>query len=210
MRKEDFNNKWSKLHGEAEVSGIIKAWLGISFKSAQICTKIRISPNFLTLLGVVFALAMVANPLSPWSIALLVLSLFADGIDGSVAMYQERESSWGALLDSVADRITEALWLFVAYKIGVPAWVAIALWLVASTQEYMRARIAALGIMNIGVVTPAERPMRASFLFIALVVFQLNINLTIDIVAVISYLFFALALFSFYLVARSSYKALSS
>jgi archaetidylinositol phosphate synthase len=206
MKKEEFNEKWSALHGGAEVSGIVKAWLGISFQSARICTKLRISPNFLTLLGVIFAVVMVANPLSRWSIALLVLSLFADGIDGSVAMYQGRESSWGALLDSVADRVTEALWLFVGYHIGVPAWVAIALWLVASTQEYMRARIASLGVSNVGVITPAERPMRASFLFIALIAFHLEI----EIVAVISYLFFAVTIFSFYLVSRSSYKSLSS
>jgi archaetidylinositol phosphate synthase len=206
MREEDFGAKWSRLHGGAEITGIVKAWLGISFQCARICTKLRISPNFLTLLGVIFALEMAVNPRSAWCIGLLVLSLFADGIDGSVAMYQERESSWGALLDSVADRVTEALWLFVGYKIGVPAWVAIALWLVASTQEYMRARIASLGFSNIGVVTPAERPMRASFLFIALVVYHLNINL----VEVLAYLFFALQLVSFYLVARSAYKALTA
>lgn len=206
MREEDFGAKWSRLHGGAEITGIVKAWLGISFQCARICTKLRISPNFLTLLGVIFALEMAVNPRSAWCIGLLVLSLFADGIDGSVAMYQERESSWGALLDSVADRVTEALWLFVGYKIGVPAWVAIALWLVASTQEYMRARIASLGFSNIGVVTPAERPMRASFLFIALVAYHLKINL----VEVFAYLFFALQLVSFYLVARSAYKALTA
>ena len=206
MNKENFIELWSQAHGLAAPSGIVKSWLTISFYCARICTGLKISANFLTLLGVVVAAVMVAFPISLWCIPLLVFSLFCDGIDGSVAIYQNRQSSWGAVLDSVADRISEALWLFVAYKIGVPAWVAIAMWLVASTQEYMRARIASLGISEIDIVTPAERPMRASFLFIALVAFHIGI----DFVNYAAYIFLAIQLISIALVARSSYRALES
>jgi archaetidylinositol phosphate synthase len=206
MNKEHFVHLWKQVHGLAEPSGIVMRWLSISFFSARICSRLKISANSLTLLGVVVAGAMVAYPLSVWCIPLLVFSLFCDGIDGSVAIYQNRQSSWGAVLDSVADRITEALWLFVAYKIGVPAWVAIVMWLVASTQEYMRARIASLGIGEIDIVTPAERPMRASFLFVALVAFHLGI----DLVNYVAFIFLAIQVFSIALVGRNSYRALHS
>jgi hypothetical protein len=49
--------------------------------------------------------------------------------------------------------------------------------LLASAQEYLRARAGGVGLTQIGVVTLAERPVRASFIFIALVAFNLDIGL---------------------------------
>lgn len=192
------------MHGGAEVKGIVQTWLAISFLSAKFLSKLHITPNLLTLLGVVFAIAMAANPLSLWAIPLLVLSLYADGIDGSVAIYQKRQSSFGAILDSVADRISEALWFYVAYQIGAPAWLVLATYVIASTQEYARARLTSLGISDVGVVTPAERPVRASFIFIALVSYALSfelVTLTMVILAI-------LQLISFGLVARFAHNSL--
>lgn len=204
MNKGEFNSTWSTLHGGAEVKGIVQTWLAISFLSAKFLSKLHITPNLLTLLGVVFAIAMAANPLSLWAIPLLVLSLYADGIDGSVAIYQKRQSSFGAILDSVADRISEALWFYVAYQIGAPAWLVLATYVIASTQEYARARLTSLGISDVGVVTPAERPVRASFIFIALVSYALSfelVTLTMVILAI-------LQLISFGLVARFAHNSL--
>ena len=90
MNQTEFFAKWSALHGSAEIKGIVKAWLKISYGSAKFMTALRITPNLLTLFGIVFAIAMAANPLALWTIPLLVLSLYADGIDGSVAIYQNR------------------------------------------------------------------------------------------------------------------------
>ena len=204
MNKEEFNSTWSALHGGAEIKGIVKAWLAISFASAKALSKLRVTPNLLTLLGIVFAVAMAANPLSLWAIPLLVLSLYADGIDGSVAIYQKRDSSFGAILDASADRISEALWFYVAYQIGAPAWLVLGIYVIASTQEYARARLGGLGISDVGVVTPAERPVRASFIFIALVAYAFDINvvlLTISILAI-------LQIVSFFLVARFAHNSL--
>jgi CDP-diacylglycerol--glycerol-3-phosphate 3-phosphatidyltransferase len=75
----------------------------------------------------------------------------------------------------VVDRISEALWFYALYAIGVPAWIPITLWSVAAFQEYARAKLVSLGVSDIGVVTPAERPVRASFLFIVLILNQLNL-----------------------------------
>ncbi len=204
MNKEEFSSTWSALHGGAEIKGIVKAWLAISFASAKALSKLRVTPNLLTLLGIVFAVAMAVNPLSLWAIPLLVLSLYADGIDGSVAIYQKRDSSFGAILDASADRISEALWFYVAYQIGAPAWLVLGIYVIASTQEYARARLGGLGISDVGVVTPAERPVRASFIFIALVAYAFDINvvlLTISILAI-------LQIVSFFLVARFAHNSL--
>jgi CDP-diacylglycerol--glycerol-3-phosphate 3-phosphatidyltransferase len=204
MNKADFFAKWSALHGNAEIKGIVKAWLNISYGSARFMSALRITPNLLTLLGIVFAIAMAVNPLSLWTIPLLVLSLYADGIDGSVAIYQNRESQFGAILDSVADRISEALWFYVAYRIGAPAWIVLLTYVIASTQEYARARLGGLGVSEVGVVTPAERPVRASFIFIALVAYAIDFNLVTFTMAVLS----ALQVFSFYLVSRWAHNSL--
>ena len=204
MNKADFFAKWSALHGNAEIKGIVKAWLNISYGSARFMSALRITPNLLTLLGIVFAIAMAVNPLSLWTIPLLVLSLYADGIDGSVAIYQNRESQFGAILDSVADRISEALWFYVAYRVGAPAWIVLLTYVVASTQEYARARLGGLGVSEVGVVTPAERPVRASFIFIALVAYAIDFNLVTLAMAVLS----ALQVFSFYLVSRWAHNSL--
>jgi CDP-diacylglycerol--glycerol-3-phosphate 3-phosphatidyltransferase len=147
---------------------------------------------------------MALNPLSLWTIPLLVLSLYADGIDGSVAIYQDRASQFGAVLDSVADRISEVLWFYVAYRIGAPAWLVLLVYVVASTQEYARARLGGLGISDVGVVTPAERPVRASFIFIALVAYAVDLNLVSAAMTVLG----ALQVFSFYLVGRWAYNCL--
>jgi len=204
MNKQEFNSAWSALHGGAEIKGIVKTWLAISYSSAKVLSALRVSPNFLTLLGLVFAIAMAVNPLSLWTIPLLVLSLYADGIDGSVAIYQNRSSSFGAILDSVADRISEALWFYVAYRIGAPAWIVLLTYVIASTQEYARARLGGLGIDDVGVVTPAERPVRASFIFIALIAYAFDLKLVVAAMAVL----FVLQLWSFYLVARFAHNRL--
>ena len=204
MNQTDFFAKWSALHGNAEIKGIVKAWLKISYGSAKFISALRITPNLLTLLGIVFAIAMAANPLAIWTIPLLVLSLYADGIDGSVAIFQNRANRFGSILDSVADRISEALWFYVAYRIGAPAWVVLATYVIASTQEYARARLGGLGIKDVGVVTPAERPVRASFIFIALVAYAIDLNLVTWVISALG----ALQVFSFYLVGRWAYNCL--
>jgi len=206
MNKQQFNAAWSALHGSAEIKGVVKTWLAISYSSAKVASALRMSPNFLTLLGLLFAITMAVNPLSLWTIPLLVLSLYADGIDGSVAIYQNRSSSFGAILDSVADRISEALWFYVAYRIGAPAWIVLLIYVIASTQEYARARLGGLGIDDVGVVTPAERPVRASFIFIALIAYALDLKLVVAAMAVL----FVLQLWSFYLVARFAHNRLGN
>jgi CDP-diacylglycerol--glycerol-3-phosphate 3-phosphatidyltransferase len=176
LTKEAFNAKWSTLHSDAPIKGAVAWWLKISYRFGLIATLLRISPNVLTLLGLLSAAMTAFTATSWWAVLFLVFSLFCDGIDGSVAIFQKRESAWGATLDSVVDRISEAFWLYALYVIGVPAWLAIALWSIAAFQEYARAKLSSLGVRDIGVVTPAERPVRASFLFVILIMHQLDLS----------------------------------
>jgi archaetidylinositol phosphate synthase len=200
LSKSEFKAKWSSLHSDAETTGIVGAWLNISYRFGLICTLLRISPNALTVLGLIGAVATALTAQTAWAILFLVFSLFCDGIDGSVAIFQHRESKFGATLDSVVDRISEALWFYALYAIGVPAWIPISLWCVAAFQEYARAKLISLGVSDIGVVTPAERPVRASFLFIVLILHQLSLPG----VTQLSIAFLVLQIYSFVSVVRFS------
>jgi phosphatidylglycerophosphate synthase len=140
------------------------------------------------------------------ALLLLAISLFFDGIDGSVAILRGSESQWGSLLDSLADRISEAFWLYMGWRLGIPAWIVITMWVVASSQEYARARLASLGHSEIGVVTPTERPVRAIYMAAALIFFIFDIPGTLQ----ISYAFLALQLVSFFLVMRAGRRILQS
>lgn len=204
MNQDEFFTKWSALHGSAEVKGIVRLWLTISFVIAKGFSLLKVSPNLLTLIGLLLACAMVLSPLSILAIVLLVLSLMADGIDGSLAILTSKESKWGSTLDAVADRISEAIWLYVAYRAGVSLGIAITLWIVASTQEYARARVASLGYSTIDLVTPTERPVRASAVFIILVAAQLELS----IIGFVALLLLLAQVVSLLLVMRNAYNAL--
>ncbi len=194
----EFKSRWSKLHGGADVEGVVGGWLSFSFQAARVCTALRITPNVLTFLGLATAIAMGLSSYAAIALLLLVISLFFDGIDGSVAIVQERASQFGALLDSLADRIAEAFWLYMGWRLGIPAWLAITMWMVASIQEYARARMASLGHHEVGVVTITERPVRAIFMAFALIFYIFDIPGLL----VISYIFLAMLIFSFMQVMR--------
>ena len=175
LTKEEFYAKWSSLHGDAAITGVVAGWLKISYRLGLLATLLRVSPNVLTILGLVSAGMTALTATTWWAVFFLVFSLFCDGIDGSVAIFQKRDSAWGATLDSVVDRISEAFWLYALYAAGVPAWVCITLWSISAFQEYARAKLVSLRVSDIGIVTPAERPMRASFIFIILILALLNL-----------------------------------
>jgi len=205
LSQKEFTDRWSDLHGGVDVEGVVGKWLRISYQSARVCNALRISPNLLTLLGLGTAVAMGLSTYAAIALLLLTTSLFFDGIDGSVAILQGRESKWGSVLDSLADRISEAFWLYMGWRLGIPAWVVITMWVIASTQEYARARLASLGHPEIGVVTPTERPVRAIFMAFALLFYIFDIPGTL----LLSYAFLALLVFSFVKVMRAAKKILS-
>ena len=198
MTKDEFFLAWSKLHGDAKVSGIVKGWLSISFTVSKALAKIRVTPNALTILGLVFGILLYINSSAIWAPLILVISLICDGVDGSLAIITRQSSKWGALLDSVVDRLTEVFWVLALYSLGVDSKILITVLILASTQEYLRARAGGVGLKQVGVVTVAERPVRASFIFIALVAFNLNL----EILNQITFVWLILQAISFLTVVR--------
>jgi len=200
-----FNSRWSALHGGAEIKGAVKGWLAISYFIARGLNFIRMTPNIITLIGVLLSAAM---PLPIYlgykdfsvvpAIILLVLSLIADGVDGSLAIYQDRESKLGGIYDAIADRISEAFWLTFVFYCGVPAGLAIAIWILGATQEYARARMASMGHAQVGVVTPAERPVRAIYILFTIILSIFAANL----LAALSIAFIVLQLFSVLMIVK--------
>jgi archaetidylinositol phosphate synthase len=200
-----FNSRWSLLHGGAEVKGAVKGWLAISYFIARALNFIRITPNIMTVVGVLLSAAMLwpivqgekEISIAP-AIILLVLSLIADGVDGSLAIYQDKESEMGGIYDTIADRISEAFWLTFVFYCGVPAGLAITIWILGATQEYARARLASMGHAQVGVVTPAERPVRAIYILFTIILSAFAVNL----LAALSIAFIALQLFSVLLIVK--------
>ena len=205
MNKQEFNQSWSKLHGNAQITGVVKGWLGISYILVKPLAKLRVTPNLLTILGLFFGILLYLNALSIWAILFLVLSLICDGIDGSLAIITGKNGKWGAMLDSVVDRITELFWALTFISIGADQKLVIAAVLIAATQEYLRARSAGLGLTDLGVVTIAERPVRASILFVALVAFTLNL----EIINLLALLWLIMQAVSLLTVTKFSYKKLN-
>ena len=205
MNLQEFQQSWSKLHGDAQITGIVKGWLGISYLLVKPLAKLRITPNTLTLLGLFFGILLYLNSGNGWAILLLVLSLICDGIDGTLAIITSKSSKWGAMLDSVADRLTEVFWGLTFIAIGADQNLVIAAMLIAAIQEYLRARSAGLGLTDVGVVTISERPVRASILFIALIAFSLNL----EIVNLLAILWLIMQSISLLTVTKYAYQKLN-
>jgi CDP-diacylglycerol--glycerol-3-phosphate 3-phosphatidyltransferase len=204
--KNEFFTTWSNLHGGAKIEGIVKTWLQISFASAKFLSKLRVTPNLLTFAGLFFAIALwqFANN---WAAALfLVLSLFFDGIDGSLAILQKKTSKFGAFTDSFVDRISEVFWALALYKLGAPAALVFVALLATYVQEYIRARSGGLGHNEVGIVTICERPVRASLIFIAIVA-----NLVgLEFVTAIAIIWVAMQNFALLQLIFTSYKTLKN
>jgi phosphatidylglycerophosphate synthase len=198
MTKNEFYLAWSKLHGDVKIAGIVKGWLSTSFSTSKALARIRVTPNALTILGLVFGVLLYMNANAIWAPLILVISLICDGVDGSLAIITGKSSKWGALLDSVVDRLTEVFWILALYSLGVDSKILIAVLILASAQEYLRARAGGVGLTQVGVVTLAERPARASFVFVALVAFNLNL----EILNQITFVWLILQAFSFLTVAK--------
>ena len=204
MSREEFFATWSKLHGDAKIEGIVKAWLQISFAVVKPLAKLKVTPNLLTFAGLVSAVALWKFADSWIAAIFLVLSLFFDGIDGSLAIVSRATSKFGAFTDSFADRLSEIFWALALYKLGAPAALVFFALLATYIQEYLRARAGGLGYEEVGIVTICERPVRASLIFIAIVANGLNFEL----VTAISIIWVAMQTIALSQLTGSLYKRL--
>jgi CDP-diacylglycerol--glycerol-3-phosphate 3-phosphatidyltransferase len=98
-----------------------------------------------------------------WAVAaaaVVVVSALLDSLDGAVALLTGRATAWGSVLDSVVDRVSDGLYLVALWLVGAPPGLCVAAGALTLLQEYARARAAAGGMREIGVVTVWERPTR--------------------------------------------------
>jgi CDP-diacylglycerol---glycerol-3-phosphate 3-phosphatidyltransferase len=82
---------------------------------AKFLARLHIKPNTITLLGLLMSLlAAWYAAQGRWLLAALfmVVGSCMDGLDGVLARYAGKKTSFGAIFDSTADRLTEIFWLF--------------------------------------------------------------------------------------------------
>jgi len=94
------------------------------------------------------------------AVTLVVASGLLDGLDGAVAVLTDRATPFGYVLDSLVDRGADLLYLLALVAVGADPRVAAGGGVLMLLQEYTRARAAAGGMTEIGVVTVWERPTR--------------------------------------------------
>jgi phosphatidylglycerophosphate synthase len=167
--KQAYLANWSHLHGgyQPRRGGVVSGYLSLMYAVAAPLARLRISPDAVTLGALAFTgvapLLVIAEPGPVRLLAAAVLigvTGLLDGVDGAVAVLQRRTSSWGAVLDSLADRCTELLYLVTLLLIGAPWQAVLVAGIVTLLQEYVRARAGMAGLTDITTVTVSERPTR--------------------------------------------------
>lgn len=165
--REEYLASWSDLHGGYDPAGsrFVGPWLLLVYLCARPLAVVRVPPDLLTGLGLALAglVAWLAHLGGPWlfgCVVLVVASGLVDSLDGAVAVLTGRSTAFGAVLDSVADRCSDLLYLVALWTVGAPVVVCVLGGVLMMLLEYTRARAAAGGMTEIGVVTVWERPTR--------------------------------------------------
>lgn len=163
-------------------------WEQITLPFVHILGKLNVNPNFLTVLGVIFAAISVpflATGKFLLGSIFVLLGAICDALDGHLARTSKKVSKFGALLDSTLDRIGDFLPLFglALYFAGKLFWLSVVLfnilfWFLVS---YVKARIEGLGVKDhIGGLF--ERPERLLVLILSLATGLVEIGLVITLI----------------------------
>lgn len=140
---------------------------------ASTAVKLKLTPGFICLLGLIFASAsglilyLYGLRLCFYASLLILLSGFMDALDGAVARLTNKVSRFGAFLDSTADRVSESVMLGGIILGGLCDTLIGFIALVASfLTSYMRARAESIGInlAGVGIGERAERIIILGFL----------------------------------------------
>ncbi len=181
--RADYLNRWTQLHGglDPRQGRLVHGWLSGVYFCARPLAKARLAPDVITLFsllvsGVAVWLSALGGTWVLAASAVVVVSGLLDNIDGAVAVLTDRVTAWGAVLDSVVDRCCDVFYLVALWVVGAPAGVCVAGGVAMFVLEFARARAAAGGMHEIGVVTIAERPTRV----IVTAAFLLGAGLYVD------------------------------
>jgi CDP-diacylglycerol--glycerol-3-phosphate 3-phosphatidyltransferase len=163
----EYFDRWSALHAgfDPRRSFLVGLWLGWTHTVARPLVAARVAPDLITLAGLAAGAAVVGFTSlgGRWVFtagALVVASALLDNLDGAVAVMTDRATRWGSVLDSVTDRVCDGLFLTALWVLGAPGWLCVLGGTLMGLHEYTRARAAAAGMSEIGVITVWERPTR--------------------------------------------------
>ncbi len=155
------------------------------------------SPDHLTILGIVFAVAAscaIAQGALRGGFALVILAALPDMLDGALAKASNTASQRGAFFDSVIDRVTDSVlfggvaWYFASEKSPQMALLPMAIMGFSSLISYERAKAEALGLYaKGGLMERAERIIVLLFglLFDSLLVPVLWIMLVLTVITAV-------------------------
>lgn len=163
---DEYFDRWQVLHNAPDVDPrsnlLLRLVLSAFYRLSRPFAKSGVSPNFITFLGLGQAvLALGLSFAFPLGAAVLILvSSLTDGIDGCVAALTNRSSRVGALLDAIADRLSEWCFVGAAVAVGAKPWLGASAAASILLFEYIRARLLAGGLHEVGPVSVGERPTR--------------------------------------------------
>ncbi|BDB97400.1 archaetidylinositol phosphate synthase [Saccharolobus caldissimus] len=160
---------------------------------AKFLAKLHITPNYITLFGLIFSLLyffemMLSNLI--FSIIFLIISALMDALDGEVARILNKSSNLGSFLDSTLDRVEDTLYISSFIFINFPSVLVVLSVGFSLIISYIRAKADALGLKmeGRGII---ERGERIIFVFIILLVY---IIFSKEVSLYIFYLFLVLTL----------------
>lgn len=168
MDRDAYLDAWAVTHGgyEPRANALVRGWLTGAYVVARPLSAARVPPDVVTLLGVLVsagAAGLAVGGGAGWLLAAalaVIASGLLDSLDGAVALLTGRVTRWGHVLDSVADRVSDLLYLVALWLAGAHPGVCVGGGILMLLQEYARARAAAGGMSEVGVVTVWERPTR--------------------------------------------------
>ena len=158
------------LPGREQLRGAVRSYF--EEPGARVCNAVGLSPNAITLLGFavcVVSAYLVASQWLLWGGVVFLVGSILDMMDGALARLTGKDTPFGALLDSVFDRLGEAA-LFVGlgiyalradftdeYRAGFITALLLAL-IFSQGVSYLRARGEGLGVFTrAGLMTRTER-----------------------------------------------------
>jgi len=129
-----------------------------------VLTRVHVNPNTMTLLGLVFVIVgsiFLYMRIHFWSFVFLALGGFADALDGSLARKNGTKSEFGAFLDSLVDRFSDAS-PFIAISLSSEedylSFLSLLALVFSFGVSYAKARAESLGIaLNVGTFERTER-----------------------------------------------------
>lgn len=155
--------EWSRLHGGHHPTGLTARWLSFVHALSGPLVRRGVGPAAVTASGVLVGAAVPLLAHGRWALAAALAVLVSgvlDSLDGAVAVRSGRASRFGAVVDSMADRLVDTAYVVALWALGAPGWLCALGGGLAAGQEYARARAAAVGMPGVGAISVWERPTR--------------------------------------------------